>query len=308
MNVRVIGAWWVACLLWSATYLFIKFGVSGIPPLTFAYLRLLLASAVLLPFALSSRAILILSRRDLAYISLAGVLLLGVNYGLLYWGAQFVPSGLVAILQSTTPVIALALGSLSGSETVTLRKLAAVVIGVLGVALIFGAQVHVAGMTGIVGSLAVLGASACVAAAYVWFKGYRKRISPLTMTAVQCIAGAVPLAVLALAAEGTPSGMPWSARALAALLYLGLCGSVLAFWLNYWLLERMDASAMLMMGVAEVPIAVGLGALILGERLPAGTVIGAACVLAGVLLGPMHTPATPQRDQWCKSNRMGARS
>jgi drug/metabolite transporter (DMT)-like permease len=67
-------------------------------------------------------------------------------------------------------------------------------------------------------------------------------------------------------------------------MYLAFCGSVVAFWLNYWLLYRMDASAMLMMGIAEVPIAVALGALVFGERLPPGTFLGAACVLAGVLL------------------------
>ena len=63
---------------------------------------------------------------------------------------------------------------------------------------------------------------------------------------------------------------------------------MLAFWLNYWLLARMDTSAMLMMGVAEVPIAVCLGAVILGERLPPGTWLGAACIVASVLLGPLQ--------------------
>jgi len=55
--------------------------------------------------------------------------------------------------------------------------------------------------------------------------------------------------------------------------------------LNYWLLARMDASAMLMMGVAEVPIAVLLGAAFLKERLPGGTFVGGACVLVAVVTG-----------------------
>ena len=63
---------------------------------------------------------------------------------------------------------------------------------------------------------------------------------------------------------------------------------MIAFWLNYWLLARMDTSAMLMMGLAEVPIAVVLGAIVLGERLPPGTLLGAACILLSVLLGPLQ--------------------
>jgi drug/metabolite transporter (DMT)-like permease len=51
--------------------------------------------------------------------------LLGVNYGLVFWGAQFIPSGLVAILQATTPVLALALGWCLGSERVNAVKVLA---------------------------------------------------------------------------------------------------------------------------------------------------------------------------------------
>ena len=79
-----------------------------------------------------------------------------------------------------------------------------------------------------------------------------------------------------------------------ALLYLALIASVLAFWLNYWLLQRMDASAMLMMGVAEVPIAVALGAMMFGERLPAGTLLGGTCVLVGVVAGLTGKPVAPR--------------
>ena len=84
--------------------------------------------------------------------------------------------------------------------------------------------------------------------------------------------------------EGSPLNAAWSTKSVVALMYLAFCGSVVAFWLNYWLLYQMDASAMLMMGIAEVPIAVALGAIVFGERLPPGTFIGAACVLVGVLL------------------------
>jgi drug/metabolite transporter (DMT)-like permease len=67
--------------------------------------------------------------------------------------------------------------------------------------------------------------------------------------------------------------------------YLAVAASVIAFGLNYWLLARMDASAMLMMGVAEVPIAVLLGAAFLKERLPRGTFLGGTCVLVAVVSG-----------------------
>jgi drug/metabolite transporter (DMT)-like permease len=284
MNWKVLAAWWIACLLWSGTFLFIKIGLSDVAPLTFGWLRLLIALAALLPLTVARRGFAGLSGHDVLHVMAAGVLLLGVNYGLIYWGTQFIPSGLVAILQSVTPVFALLFGYGLGLEAVTLRKAVALAAGAAGVIVIFRTELRATGMAAVGGSVAVVGGSACVAAAYVWVKCLRGRVHPFTLTTLQCAGGLVPLAAVALALEGSPLNASWTPRALGALLYLALGASVLAFCLNYWLLERMDTSAMLMMGVAEIPIAVALGALIAGERLPPGTLLGAACILSGVVL------------------------
>jgi drug/metabolite transporter (DMT)-like permease len=293
MQPGVIVVWWIACLLWSGTFLAIKAGVGDVPPWTFAWVRLALALAILVPIAAGRRGFSGLRRGDVVPIMVAGVVLLGVNYALLYWGAQFITSGLVAILQSATPVIALGLGWILGTETIGIRKVAAVAAGVVGVATIFGTEARASGVAGMLGAAAVVGSSACVASAYVWLKGRQKRLPTLTVTTLQCLAAIGPLAAVALGMEGSPFAASWSPRSVAAAIYLAIAGSVVAFWLNYWLLERMDASAMLMMGVAEVPIAVALGALIFGERLPPGTYAGAVCVLAGVILGPVTSSPSP---------------
>jgi drug/metabolite transporter (DMT)-like permease len=294
MAPRVVILWCAVCLLWSSTFVFIRLGLQDLPPFTFAWIRLAIASAVLAPIAIAGGHWRSLSGRDVAAVCGTGVLLLGVNYGLVFWGAQFVPSGLVAILLSGTPVLALAFGWFLGSEGVNARKLLALALGVLGVAIIFGAEARASGRAALLGGAAVLGASACVAFAYVWLKTHGHHLSPTGVTALQSLAGLLPLAGLGLVIEGAPTFARWSATAWVALLYLALVASVLAFWLNYWLLQRMDASAMLMMGVAEVPIAIALGALVFGERLPAGTLLGATCVLIGVITGLTARPVAPR--------------
>jgi drug/metabolite transporter (DMT)-like permease len=280
----VLLIWWLACFLWSGTFLFIKIGVAQIPPLTFAWVRLAIALTVLVPLAAMRGDVLAVARPLLARIFAAGIVLLGVNYGLLYWGARRIPSGLAAILQSATPIFALILGCLCGLERATLRKGIAFMLASFGVAVIFRSEIHITGMGGLAGAGAVLASSLCVASAYVWLKSARVSVHPLTVTAIQCAAGLAALAPVALMLEGSPLGAPWSAASAIAVLYLAIGGSVFAFWLNYWLLQRIDASAMLMMGIAEVPIALALGAIALGERLPSGTLAGAVAVLAGVSL------------------------
>ena len=285
----------MACLLWAGTFPFIRIGVADVGPFTFAAARLVVALLVLVPLVVARREWATWSRSDVRAVTSAGLLLLGVNYALVYWGAQHVPSGLVAILLATTPIVALALGALLGSETITVRKVIAVSLGLLGVVAIVGTQAASAGAGGLRGPAALVASTCCVAGAYVWMKGHTARVPPLSMAALQSAAGLVVLTGLALTREGSPLDAQWSARALGALAYLGWAGSVIAFWLNYWLLARMDTSAMLMMGLAEVPIAVALGAMILGERLPPGTLLGAVCILISVLLGPLqrvNRPAT----------------
>jgi drug/metabolite transporter (DMT)-like permease len=282
VGLRVIVVWWLACLLWSSTWLFIRMGLQEIPPLTFASTRLAIALAVLAPFTLRRASWRALRKGDLTSIVAAGLLLLGVNYALVFWGAQFIPSGLAAILQAMTPVLALGFGWCLGSETVSPLKVLGMIAGVAGVALIFGAEANVSGPHAMLGSGAVLAGAACVALSYVAVKTSGRGLSPIDIAAIQIGAALVPLASVAWLVEGRPSWAQWSVIAWSSLLYLAIGGSVIAFVMNYWLLRRMDTSAMLMMGIAEVPIAVGLGAAVLGERLSVPTLAGAAVALLGV--------------------------
>jgi drug/metabolite transporter (DMT)-like permease len=282
-TMRVILAWCVACVLWSGTFLFIRVGLQQIPPFTFASLRLAVALTVLTPMALARGGWHALTRRDLLHIAVAGLLLLSANYALIFWGAQFIDSGLVAILLSATPLIALTLGWMLGTERMTALKLAAVIAGIIGVAIIFRADLATSTRASAVGAAAIIAGACCVAAAYVWMKHRTPTARPAAVTALQSAVGLVPLATMALAVEDAPPLTAWSVATWGALLYLAVGASVVAFYLNYWLLARMDASAMLMMGVVEVPIAVVLGAWFLGEQLPADILVGGFVVLAGVI-------------------------
>jgi drug/metabolite transporter (DMT)-like permease len=281
VKTRVVVVWCVTCLLWSSTFLFIRIGLAEIPPLTFAWLRLAIASAILMPIAIRRRS-QILTSAGAAQIAVSGTVLLGVNYGLLFWGARTVPSGLVAILQSFTPVLALLIGAVARIETMTAPKVLASAMGVFGVAIIVNGGT--ADRSALLGSLAVVAASFCVAAAYVWIKARGSHWQGPLIVGLQSIGGMIPLAALAALVEVPPHPGHWHAATWLALLYLSVVASVVALGLNYWLLARMDASAMLMMGIAEVPIAVLLGALILREPLTIRTVIGGVLIVAAVAM------------------------
>lgn len=282
---RVLLVWVGVCLIWSTVWLFIKLGLDDLPPVSFAGIRLLIAVAVLAPLVASRRALWPRTARDLALVAATGFLLLGLNYGLLYWGAQFIPSGLTAVLQSTQPAFGLLFAHrLLVSERVTAAKLGALALGVGGVAVVSSDQLGLAGWSALWGCVAVVAAALCVGLAYVLVKAYGAHLNPTALMMGQMVCGMLPLLAYGLVAEGNPFRFNWTPKAALSLLYLALAGSVAAFWLNYWLLKRMDATKVLLMAIVEPLLAVLLGAFVLGETLTGRTVLGGACILASVAL------------------------
>ena len=117
--------------------------------------------------------------REWVLIVSTGVLLLGVNYALLYWGLQFISSGLTAVLQATVPLFGLLFAHrLLPDERITPLRLGAMVLGIAGVAVIFAHQIEFAGRAAFFGSIAVVGGAVCVALAYVVIKAYGNHLHP----------------------------------------------------------------------------------------------------------------------------------
>jgi len=278
--------WWVTCLIWSSVFLFIKLGLRDLPPVTFAAVRLVAAIVVFLPILLIRREPLPRRAADWSVIAVGGLLILGLNYALLFWGAQYIPSGLTAVLTAVTPAFALVFGHfLLDDEPFTFKALGAIAIGIAGVAIISADQLHVAGPQALLGALAIVGGAAAVGFAYVYVKARaRSRVPPAVLTCGQMLCAVGPMLAFATIREGNPVAHDWTAVAIGSVLYLALFGSVGATWLNYWLLERMSATAVLSMALVEPLIAVLLGAAVLDERLTLNAGVGGVLVLCSIFM------------------------
>jgi drug/metabolite transporter (DMT)-like permease len=283
--VSTLLVWLLTCVIWSTVWLFIKVGVTDLPPMTFAACRLAIALLVLVPATAALRIPVPRTRREWGVIAIGGLLVIAANYATLYWGMQYVSSGLAAVLQATTPGFAMVLAHwLLPDERASVLKIGALFVAVAGVATIFADQLHVGGVYGVAGSAAVLAGGAFVALGYVLMKKYGRRLHPNVITSGQMLTALPLLLMLALILEGNPAAVTWTSRGIVALLYLAILGSVVATWLNYWLLKRIGATKVLVMGIAEVPLAMLMGAAWLGEAVSGRALIGTACVLIGVAI------------------------
>lgn len=277
--------WLLLCCIWGSTWLFIKLGLEDLPPLTFAGIRFLIASTILFGIVAVRRIPLPRLLSDWILLAITGILAFTLNYGLLFWGEQYISSGLAALLQSTIPAFGLVIAHfyLPG-ERMTAAKIFGVIMGVAGVGVIFSNQLSVAGPGALAGCAALVLSSVCAAYSNVLVKARGKHLDPAILAAGQMLCGFLPLLIIGIPREGNPFNFRWTPMAFVALGYLAIVGSVIAFLLYYWLVRNMDVTKTMLIALVTPVVAVTLGMLVLDEKLDWRTLAGGAMIMSGISL------------------------
>lgn len=281
MKARIV--WLILCGIWGSTWLFIKLGLKDLPPITFAAIRFIVAALILTLIILARGVRWPRKRNDWLLIAAVGLLQFSLNYGLVFWGEQHIPSGLAAVLQSTFPAFGLVIAHFYlPQERITGLKVLGVLMGIIGVAIIFSDQLTVSGHMALMGSIALVLSAFFGSYGNVLVKAYSQKIDPLVLAAGQMACGCLPLLALGLATEGSPFRFHWTWMALICLAYLVIVGSVIAFGLYYWLVRNMAVTTTMLIALVTPVVAVVLGLVILHERLNWRLFAGAACIISGL--------------------------
>jgi len=279
----VAAAFVALCVIWSSTWLAIKWGLEDLPPISFAALRFVIAIIALLAVSLGRVPLLPRNRADWVLLGFTGVLMFAVNYGLLFWGELHVSSGLAAVLQAIIPVAGMVFAHwLLPNEPMRWQRVGGAVLAVGGVALICRRLLDHGGIVTFWAGLAIVLGGAGAAFSNVLLKRRALKLAPAMIAAWQMIFGTVPLLSLGLLHDGNPLRFHWSALAIVCLLYLAIVGSALAFLLLYWLLPRMPVNNLQTISLITPPGAVAIGWLLGGETFTLWSLVGGALVLAGV--------------------------
>ena len=256
------------CLIWGSTWLFIKLGLSDLPPFTFAGIRFVIASTILFAIVKARGFSLPRTRADWLLLATTGVLAFSVNYGAVFWGEQHISSGLAALLQAMIPVFGLVIAHfyLPG-EQMTPARILGVILGAAGVGVIFSNQLSIAGPRALAGCAALVVGSACTAYANVLVKARGAKLNPAILAGGQMIFGLIPLLLIGISTEGNPFHYRWTGMAVVSLFYLAIVGSVVAFMLYYWLVQHMDVTNTMLIALVTPVVAVILGMLVLVKNL-----------------------------------------
>jgi drug/metabolite transporter (DMT)-like permease len=283
-RVRTALLFALVCWIWGTTWFAIRLGLEGVPPFVGASIRMTASGVFLILIALVKRERWPRERIYFAHIAVQGCVLFGVQYALIYWAEQVVPSGLTAVLFAVVPITtAFVAAAIFKIERLSLVNVAGLAIGFCGVGIIYWSEVINAAHAPAAGVAAVLLSTVAAAVATVFAKRFAPGVSPLATVGPGQLIGGVTLGILALVTERN-APIHFNATSIGALLYLTFVGSSVVFLAYFSLVRLMSVTRLSLLAYVTPVIAVTLGAIAANERIAGTTYLGAAVVLAGVRL------------------------
>jgi drug/metabolite transporter (DMT)-like permease len=280
LDIRIILAFLAIYVLWGSTYLSIRILVETVPAVFAAGARFCIAGAILYIGSILAGE-QHPTRREWRGITLLGMLMFLFAYGGLFWAEKTLPSGFTSVLVATIPVWTLLM------ETFVFKKLrlsgaalAAILLGFAGVVILVGDRR--AGHITLLPCLVIMGCELSWSFGTVLNSRLALPESKRISAAGQMLTGGVML-LIGAALLGELHALPhFSLRALGALAYLIVAGSLIAFTCYEWLLHRLPASTVTSYAYVNPIVALAVGHWLGNEALTAHTIVGSVIILASV--------------------------
>ena len=270
--------------VWGGSFFFAELALEEVPPLTITLWRVGLAVPVLALIVRAKGLAMPRHARIWGAYLVMGALNNALPFSLIFWGQIRIDSGLAAILNGTTAVFAALLaGLLLKEEPLTRAKLGGAALGLAGVAYVMGPSALRGLDLSDLAQLAVLAAALSYALAGVWGRRMLSGQPPLVNALGMVSASTALMIPIVLAVDGVPT-LDLSAVTWGALGGIAAVSTALAYGLYFAILARAGAANLLLVTLMIPPVAIALGALFLGERLPPSAWGGFGLVASGILV------------------------
>jgi drug/metabolite transporter (DMT)-like permease len=284
---KTLLAFGIIYFVWGSTFLAIRVGVREVPPLILAAMRFFVAGIVLYGWMIA-RGERSPSGREWRSATLLGLVIFVLDYGLLFWAEQRVPSGIAAVMLAMIPAfMALSEIIFLRTQTLTVRLVVALLIGIGGVAVLMSRSMNLGGAP-----IDKRGAAALIVASMSWSVASaltRKLTLPkskVMSSGAQMLAGGVLLAITAAMLGEFRNFHPWtvSREVWFALLYLIVAGSIVGFTAYVWLIHHESPTKVGTYAYVNPIVAVLVGYFFGGEALSMRTILGTMFVLISVVV------------------------
>lgn len=281
---RFIPALLLVASLNALCFPLITLGLSHAPHMTFAMLRAALAGTSLAVIAIVLRRPIPSDFRLWIALAVIGFGATSSAYFGMFHAAEFVSPGLATIVANSQPLIAAALAFGFLSERLRPAQYLGLAIGFSGIVAVAVPQLDIAkGFDGAIGFFYIILAAIGLAFSNVLMKAIRSRIDPLVAMAAQLFFGAIPLAILAFSME-QPLEIHLSSGFMLSLISLALPGTALAYWLWFWVLDRVPLSQANAFNFLTPILALLLGIAFFGEQVGPSMLIGLVLTVIGIVI------------------------
>lgn len=270
-------------LLWGGSYLFVGIAVKDLPPLVIVMARVVIAAAVLLPLHLLIIGPLPGGRATWGAIAVMSVVNNVIPFTLIVTGQTMIASGLASVVNATAPLFSLCFIAAAGLERLEPRKLAGIIMGIGGVAVLKGGTLLGEGSQSI-GILLCLGAAASYGLATLWAKIRLAAIPPLSLATGQLVCSAAIMTGLAMGFSHPEQLLAASSASWAAVLSLALISTAFAYIIFFRIVASAGAGNVLLVTMLIPVSAIAFGVALLGESLEPREIIGAAIIALGLLI------------------------
>jgi drug/metabolite transporter (DMT)-like permease len=280
------AAFVTVCIVWGTTYLAIRIALETFPPFLLTAFRFTVAGILLLAFCWWRGERPPRSLSGLTHIAAIGFLMVVIGNFAVVWAEKFIPSGFAALMVAVSPFWMVLMEMMRGNQQrLRGRQAAGLLIGFSGVILLVLPHLHGASfnLDFVLGVLAIQAGSIGWNLGSVRSKYHAGGTPPLMSAGLQMLFGGVMVGILGLLVGEGPH-FHSSPRSLAALLYLTVMGSFVAYTAYVYALAHLPTSTMSLYAYVNPVIAVFAGWLIAGEEMGWRTIVAAAVILAGVAM------------------------
>ena len=271
-------------VIWGSAFFCIHVAVHSVPPLTYVWLRVTIAAAALWAYLAWRKEPAGLPKSVWGSMVVLALLNNVIPFILFGWGQTHIASGLASILNATTPIWGVIVAHVfTHDERMTPRKIAGVLLGFGGVALMIGPDLLGSIGNNVLAQFACVTAALLYALAGVWARRFKRLgVSPMSVTTGQLTASALVMLPVALVFD-----RPWEQAvpplgALGAILVLAVVCSAYAYILYFRLIDSAGATNALLVTLLVPPVAILMGALMLGEIIEARDVAGLGLIALGL--------------------------
>ncbi|MEK7818349.1 MAG: EamA family transporter [Bacteroidota bacterium] len=281
---RIILGYVTVCLVWGSTWLVIKFGVVDVTPMLAASIRLFIASVILFSIIQFRRIKIHWTKESRKLYVIIALTAYAIPFALMYWGSQYVPSGLNSLLFAFFPfAVAIFSFFMLPHERPTPSKIIGIVLGFIGLYWIFSSDIQITNSNTLYGMIAVIISATLNAYNIVYTKKSGQEISAFVLTFVPMFYSSILLLFGSFIFESY-THVRFTPTAVFSIMYLAILGSVIAFVSYYWLLKHLKTAIISFTAFITPIIALLLGSTIGGEPLSKNIFVGAIFVSIGIFI------------------------